>query len=311
MSQNPKTPKPQNPEVFNKYRKMATQFGADSKQSAFDFIRNFTVGGVSAAISKTMIAPIERVKLILQNQDASTQINEATKYKGMGDCVRRIYHEQGVVSFWRGNVANCIRYFPAQALSFSFKSVISKYFTKYDKDKEKLKFFMTNMVVGGTAGACALVLLYPMDFARTRMGVDVGKSKADRQFTGLMDCFKKVYKIDGLRGLYRGFASSVVYAFLQRAAYFGLYDSGKAILFVDKSGKSYKPSFLEMWCLANSTTIIAGIVTYPIDTIRRRLMMQSARQDVLYKNAFDCIVKIYQKEGPKAFFKGQMVNIIR
>ena len=64
---------------------MATDIGAKRKTSTLEFVRNFTVGGISAAISKTMIAPIERVKLILQNQDASSQITQANKYKGMND----------------------------------------------------------------------------------------------------------------------------------------------------------------------------------------------------------------------------------
>lgn len=286
---------------------MATDIGVKNKTTSFEFIRNFTVGGISAAISKTMIAPIERVKLILQNQDASSQISQANKYKGMNDCFKRIYYEQGFVSFWRGNVANCIRYFPAQAFSFSFKAIFSKLNRKYDQKTEKLKFFLNNMLVGGLAGASALTILYPMDFARTRMGVDVGKNKSDRQFTGLNDCFKKIYKHDGIFGLYRGFAVSVLYAFVQRAAYFGLYDTGKVYLFKDKE----KSNFFAMWGFAQFTTIFANIVGYPLDTIRRRLMMQSGRSDILYKNAFDCIKKIYQKEGANAFFKGQWTNIIR
>jgi len=262
---------------------MAQEIGVMKNLGVSDFIRNFTIGGISAAISKTLIAPIERVKLILQNQDASTQINESNKYKGMNDCFKRIYREQGVVSFWRGNVANVIRYFPAQALSFSFKSLFARLSRPYDKNKQRVRFFLNNMLVGGMAGASALMLLYPMDFARTRMGVDVGKSKYDRQFISLTDCFRKVYRHDGVLGLYRGFAVSVVYAFVQRAAYFGLYDTGKAYLFTDGG----KKNFFAMWILAQFTTIFANVVAYPLDTIRRRLMMQSGRSDVLYKNAFD------------------------
>ena len=100
---------------------------------------------------------------------------------------------------------------------------------------------------------------------------------------------------------------SVVYAFVQRAAYFGLYDTGKEYLFKDKA----KTNFFAMWGFAQFTTIFANIVGYPLDTIRRRLMMQSGRDDILYRNALDCVRKIYQKEGASAFFKGQWTNIIR
>lgn len=61
--------------------------GGAAKKSTMEFVRDFMIGGVSAAISKTIVAPIERVKILLQTQDASKQIKtEAAKYKGIGDC---------------------------------------------------------------------------------------------------------------------------------------------------------------------------------------------------------------------------------
>lgn len=74
------------------------------------FLKDFIAGGVSAAVSKTAVAPIERVKLLLQVQHVSKQISVDKRYKGMVDCFVRIPKEQGFLSFWRGNLANVIRY---------------------------------------------------------------------------------------------------------------------------------------------------------------------------------------------------------
>lgn len=87
------------------------------------FLIDFMMGGVSAAIAKTAVAPIERVKLILQVQEVSKQIQSDQRYKGIMDCFVRIPREQGFSSLWRGNLANVIRYFPTQALNFAFKDV--------------------------------------------------------------------------------------------------------------------------------------------------------------------------------------------
>lgn len=87
------------------------------------FLIDFMMGGVSAAIAKTAVAPIERVKLLLQVQEVSKQISQDQRYKGIVDCFVRIPKEQGFNSFWRGNLANVIRYFPTQALNFAFKDV--------------------------------------------------------------------------------------------------------------------------------------------------------------------------------------------
>jgi solute carrier family 25 (adenine nucleotide translocator) protein 4/5/6/31 len=193
------------------------------------------IGGVSAAVSKTAVAPIERVKLLLQVQDASKQIAEDQRYKGISDCFKRVNAEQGFASFWRGNLANVIRYFPTQALNFAFKDTYKKVFNPYNPKKEPWKFFAGNMASGGAAGATSLMFVYPLDFARTRLAADVGKGGkgGEREFSGLVDCLTKIFKSDGAKGLYRGFGISVIGIIAYRASYFGMFDTGKVFLFPD------------------------------------------------------------------------------
>uniref|UniRef100_A0A2K6UP26 ADP/ATP translocase n=1 Tax=Saimiri boliviensis boliviensis TaxID=39432 RepID=A0A2K6UP26_SAIBB len=97
-------------------------------EQAISFAKDFLARGIAAAISKTAVAPIERVKLLLQVQHASKQIAADKQYKGIVDCIVRIPKEQGVLSFWRGNLANVIRYFPTQALNFAFKDKYKQIF---------------------------------------------------------------------------------------------------------------------------------------------------------------------------------------
>jgi len=273
------------------------------------FFRDFMVGGVSAAVSKTVVAPIERVKMLLQVQDANKFMAAEDKYKGIGDCFARVYKEQGFASFWRGNLANVIRYFPTQAMNFAFKDTYKRVFCPFNPKQQPFMFFLGNMASGGAAGATSLLFVYPLDFARTRLAADVGKGKkgGEREFSGLVDCLQKIYKSDGAIGLYRGFLISVVGIIAYRASYFGMFDTGKAILFPDAK----KANFFAMWGFAQFVTVTAGIASYPLDTVRRRLMMQSGRGDILYAGTMDCIKKIYQNEGPKAFFKGSLSNVIR
>jgi len=227
------------------------------------------IGGVSAAVSKTAVAPIERVKLLLQVQYASKHIPEDKRYKGMVDCFQRVYREQGFISFWRGNMANVIRYFPTQALNFAFKDTYKKYLCPYNPRTNPYKFFAGNMASGGAAGATSLMFVYPLDFARTRLAADVGKGDGAREFKGLVDCLTKIMKSDGINGLYRGFGISVVGIIAYRAAYFGMFDTGKVLLFEDIK----KANFFAMWGFAQFVTVTAGIMSYPLDTVRRRLMM--------------------------------------
>jgi solute carrier family 25 (adenine nucleotide translocator) protein 4/5/6/31 len=273
-----------------------------------NFMLDFMIGGVSAAVSKTLVAPIERVKLLLQVQDSNKNIAVDKRYKGIGDCFSRVASEQGIASFWRGNLANVIRYFPTQALNFACKDFYKTYLCPYNPKKEPVMFFIGNCASGGAAGATSLTFVYPLDFGRTRLAVDVGSGKA-REFTGLVDCLKKVTLSDGPQGLYRGFGISVVGIVAYRAAYFGMFDTGKAIMFPDAK----KANFFAMWAFAQAVTVSAGIVSYPLDTVRRRLMMMSGKKgaDIQYTGTWDCFVKIRQQEGIKAFFKGSLSNVIR
>jgi solute carrier family 25 (mitochondrial adenine nucleotide translocator), member 4/5/6/31 len=283
--------------------------GGPAPRSGKHFFADFMIGGVSAAVSKTAVAPIERVKLLLQVQDASKHIQVADRYKGIGDCFSRVHKEQGFNSFWRGNLANVIRYFPTQALNFAFKDTYKKTLCPYNPKTQPGMFFLGNMAAGGAAGATSLMFVYPLDFARTRLAADVGKGKkgGEREFAGLNDCIRKIYKSDGPIGLYRGFVISVVGIIVYRAAYFGMFDTGKAFLFPDTK----KANFFAMWAFAQAVTVGSGITSYPLDTVRRRMMMQSGRTDVLYTGTVDCFKKILKNEGPKAFFKGALSNVIR
>ena len=89
------------------------------------------MGGVSAAVSKTLAAPIELIKLRLQNMDAMIKNGALDKpYSGIGDCAKRVLAEEGVKALWKGNGTNVLRYFPTQALNFAFKDYFKRLFGK-------------------------------------------------------------------------------------------------------------------------------------------------------------------------------------
>ena len=100
-----------------------------AKKSNLGFAESFILSGTAAAISKTSAAPIERVKLLLQNQNELLKQGKLSAgYNGVKDCVSRTLKHEGLVSFWRGNFASVVRYFPQQALNFGFKDQVISYF---------------------------------------------------------------------------------------------------------------------------------------------------------------------------------------
>jgi len=273
-----------------------------------DFGVDFMLGGIAAAVSKTAAAPIERVKLLIQNQDEMLKSGRLDKrYSGIGECFSRTYQTEGLAAFWRGNLANVIRYFPTQALNFAFKDYFKRLFNfRKEKDGYGL-FFFGNVMSGGAAGALSLMFVYSLDYARTRLAADNKSAKkgGERQFSGLLDVYKKTMASDGVAGLYRGFVISAVGIVIYRGLYFGLFDSIKPFM-----PAHLKNNFTATFLLGWAVTTTAGLASYPIDTIRRRMMMTSG-EAVKYASSIDCAKQIYAKEGFYSFFKGAGANILR
>ncbi|KAK9788280.1 hypothetical protein WJX73_004096 [Symbiochloris irregularis] len=278
---------------------LAAKKAADASKK---FFYDLAAGGTAGGISKTVVAPIERVKLLLQTQHSNPRIKsgEIAPYTGIVNCFTRVTAEQGFASFWRGNLANVIRYFPTQAFNFAFKDTIKNLFPRYSPKADFWKFFGTNLASGGLAGAGSLLIVYPLDFARTRLAADIG-SKSTREFTGLIDCVRKVWAADGFRSLYQGFGVSVQGIIVYRGAYFGLYDTAKGVIFEDEKNAN----IIAKWAVAQTVTALAGIASYPFDTVRRRLMMQSGGKEKYYTGTVDAWSKIARDEGTKAFFRGR------
>jgi len=281
-------------------------------KSGTDFLVDFLAGGVSGAISKTATAPIERVKLVIQTQDANPKIisGEVKRYTGIGDAFKRISSEQGVGAFWRGNATNIIRYFPTQAFNLAFKDTIKKAFPKYNQNTDFWKFFGIQLASGGAAGAASLTIVYPLDYARTRLASDVGTGKA--QFEGLADCLKKTANgPGGFFSLYNGYGPSVAGIIAYRGAQFGLNDTIMAFNPYAKE-QGFIP-ILSKFVVAQIAVTASGLVAYPFDTVRRRLQMQSDKpiEERIYKGTMDCAVKIMKDEGAGGMYKGAMANIFR
>jgi len=271
-------------------------------------VENFALSGAAAVISKTVAAPIERVKLMIQNQDEMLKSGALKqRYKGPVDCFRRVISEEGVLPLWRGNAANCLRYFPTQALNFMFKERIKLVFRKKATDAVATKL-AKNVAAGGCAGTLSLCFVYSLDYARTRLANDVksvkkGGGEATRQYNGLFDVYRQTLKSDGVGGLYRGFVISAVGIFVYRGFYFGLYDTVRP-MFPANTG------LLTSFLLGYAVTVSAGILSYPIDTIRRRMMMTSG-QAVKYSGSLDAARQILANEGAASFFKGAGTNVLR
>ncbi|QCD85444.1 ADP,ATP carrier protein ER-ANT1 [Vigna unguiculata] len=272
------------------------------------FSKDFVMGGAAAIISKTAAAPIERVKLLLQNQGEMIKRGQLKRpYLGVSDGFKRVFMEEGLIAFWRGHQANVIRYFPTQAFNFAFKGYFKSIFGCSKERDGYIKWFTGNVASGSAAGATTSLLLYHLDYARTRLGTDAIECRdtSQRQFKGLIDVYRKTLSSDGFAGLYRGFGISIWGIAMYRGMYFGIYDTMKPIVLVGPFEGNFLASFFLGW----SITTFSGVCAYPFDTLRRRMMLTSGHPNK-YRNSIHAFRNIVGQEGFSALFRGVTANML-
>lgn len=229
-------------------------------------------GSGAGVISRTLIAPLERVKVLLQVQEVSIDIAKENRYKGILDTLIRIPREQGFVSFWRGNGVNCARMIPNSAIKFTtydyYKTLV---YPNGEQNYSKTEAFFRKMACGALSGVSTLVPTYPMDLARTRLTADVS---ANRRYRGLVDCIVKTRQSEGVYGLYKGLGISLAGIIPYLALSLSMYDEFKNIAKETKIKFWLSPFGLV--CLGSISAIISQTIAYPLDTVRRHMQVGAA-----------------------------------
>lgn len=129
-----------------------------------------------------------------------------------------------------------------------------------------------------------------------------------RKFVGTFDCLRTTYSAEGVRGLYAGVGISLFGQILFKSLYLGGYDSTKLYFKLEES------SFGVRLLAAQLVTVVCGTICYPIDSVKRRLMIQSTSlkmNSLRYKGAIDCFQRVIKEEGFRRLFSGLSVNLIR
>merc|ERR1711981_532593 len=252
---------------------------------------SLAAGGVSGAVSKTITAPLEKVKLAIQNQDSNPRIlsGEMKRYTGMGDCFMRHISELGASSLWRGNVANCIRYVPTAACNLMFKDTFKRMFPTYNKDTQFGMFALTQIASGAFAGGVTNTIVYPLIYVRTVLGADLGKVK---KYNGMADCIMKTAKEGGVLSLYNGIGPSTIGIVVYRGAQFGLQDIIKAFNPYQKEFSTR--GIVSKFIVAQIAVSVSGIAAYPFDTLQRRPQIEASKpkSEQIYTGMADCLGKI-------------------
>ncbi|KAJ3319692.1 hypothetical protein HDV06_006108 [Boothiomyces sp. JEL0866] len=255
-------------------------------------------GAISTFYVNTLTAPLERIKILIQTQDAHPAILDKSvrPYTSISSTLYRISKEQGILSLWRGNFAGCLRFMPYQYLNlFVFDKLNTQLELKSSQNQ-----FLNNALLGGVAGSVSLLAVYPFDFARTTLASEVSKPF---RFKGILETIKH-QKFN----IFQGFGVALAGSFWYRSILFGFNQTWQDLnpYANDNSIKSWAAKFT----IAHVSAMLASFCHYPFDTVTRRLQMQTLFDEKLYQNSIHCFKQIVKNEGYTGLFKGAGVDMI-
>mmetsp|Transcript_10622 Transcript_10622/g.15638 ORF Transcript_10622/g.15638 Transcript_10622/m.15638 type:complete len:237 (-) Transcript_10622:154-864(-) len=175
---------------------------------------------------------------------------------------------------------------------------------------------LASLMSGGLAGVTATTVLYPIQFLRTRLATDVSSSTTTNNRS--WSIIRYTLQSDGIRGLYQGYGISIAGVFLYRSLHLGGYDAIKTI-YLDKNNQkgvgvvtTTSITWMHRIAVAQLVSFVAGTICYPIDSVRRRLMMQvGSKGPKLYCNARHAFRVIFAQEGIRGFYLGLGPNLVR
>ncbi len=275
-------------------RKAATT--KKSSSSAWFALWSSLAGGIANAFSRTVVAPLERLRLQMSV--------DHVHYPTIGVSVKKIVEQEGVSGLWRGNVLNVIRIAPQGAISFLTKDWVR------DVLPESLRHSASGLAIASMAsGAICMTAVYPLDMIRGRMTVSRGLYPS--WYAGIA----QVYKQEGLRGLFKGGTHSASWATAYYGVQFFSYDSVKAILVNHRKAQGKSPTIDSATSLALGafSGVLCVTASYPMELIRRKIQVQGmGGRPVLYNSWMDCAKKVVANEGGyKGFYKGLGANLLK
>lgn len=273
------------------------------------FAKELVAGGVAGGFAKTVVAPLERIKILFQTRRAEFQS------MGLFGSFKKIAKTEGVMGFYRGNGASVARIVPYAALHYMTYEQYRRWIILTFPDVGRGP--VLDLMAGSFAGGTAVLFTYPLDLVRTKLAYQVvgssslsvqGLLKNEHLYKGILDCFSKTYKEAGIRGLYRGVAPSLYGIFPYAGLKFYFYEEMKCHV-----SEEHKKSIMVKLVCGSVAGLLGQTFTYPLDVVRRQMQVQRnlASDSAELKGTIETLVLIAQKQGWKQLFSGLSINYLK
>ncbi|XP_015587464.1 mitochondrial folate transporter/carrier [Cephus cinctus] len=265
------------------------------------------VAGVSGGVVSTlMLHPLDLIKIRFAVNDGVTKTTP--QYNGLRNAISEIVRMEGLRGLYRGVMPNVLGSGSSWGFYFFFYNTI-KTWIQGGNTKKPLGPTL-HMVAAADAGILTLLMTNPIWVVKTRLCLqyagDVSLAESKR-YSGTVDALNKIYRTEGIRGLYRGLVPGM-FGVSHGAIQFMAYEEmkNKYNIYRDLPIDT-KLGTMDYIVFAALSKLIAAASTYPYQVVRARL--QDHHHD--YRGTWDCIQLTWRGEGWRGFYKGLGVNLTR
>ncbi|PIN23618.1 Mitochondrial solute carrier protein [Handroanthus impetiginosus] len=291
-------------------------------RSFLSICKSLFAGGVAGGVSRTAVAPLERLKILLQVQNP-----HSIRYNGTVQGLKYIWKTEGIRGLFKGNGTNCARIVPNSAVKFfsydeASRGILWVYRQQTGQEDAELTPLL-RLGAGACAGILAMSATYPMDMVRGRLTVQTEKSPT--QYRGIFHAVRTVFIEEGPRALYKGWLPSVIGVVPYVGLNFAVYESLKDWLIKHNGLEDYSELGVTTKLLCGAAAGTVGqTVAYPLDVIRRRMQMAGwkhatsvvtgdgkSKAPVEYTGMIDAFRKTVRHEGFGALYKGLIPNSVK
>jgi len=318
-----------------------------NKQS-FEYIwRSGVAGGLAGSAAKTLVAPLDRVKILFQAGNPQF-MRYSGSWVGVFGAMRSIYQNEGPTGLYRGHSATLLRIFPYAAIKFLAYEQIRGVIIPDRSHETPIR----RLLSGSLAGVTSVFFTYPLEVIRVRLAFE---TKQDSRSTLASIC-KRIYhetiplprpspasgavpalvtattsKIEavapgiGLTNFYRGFSATILGMIPYAGMSFLTHDTMGDLLrqpFISKwttlpkpeNSPAEKPAPLRSWAellAGGAAGLISQTSAYPLEVIRRRMQVGGAVGDGHRLRIFETAKLIVRERGFRGFWIGLSIGYVK
>ncbi|CAH9074382.1 unnamed protein product [Cuscuta europaea] len=271
------------------------------------YAKELIAGGAAGAFAKTCVAPLERVKILLQTR------TEGYRSLGVSQSLKKLWKQESFMGFYKGNGASVLRIVPYAALHFMtyerYRSWILDNYSVLGTGP------IVDLLAGSVAGGTAVLCTYPLDLARTKLAYQIVDRSVDNDmrcprtqpaaYNGIKHVFQSVYREGGVRALYRGVGPTLIGILPYAGLKFYIYEELKS-----RVPEEYEKSIMMRLSCGALAGLFGQTFTYPLDVIRRQMQVEQGKGGK-YGSTREGFRAIVREQGWRQLFAGLSINYIK